>query len=113
MIISFKTTNTTNSDVSLQIDGITIQSEYLYKGQDITFEIESEHITNYSVITIENSDIIYDISESVRDMINNYVKPVIKTPVKSTEVIKRDQPESNLGWDKSNGVMKMTFDDLD
>lgn len=78
MDFTFTVTNTTSSDVDLKIDGETIQSHFVFQGDKVTFTLTDRQINKASLITIENSDIVYDVTESCKQKVANYVKPTVK-----------------------------------
>lgn len=78
MNISFKVINTTNSDIILKIDGIISQNNFGYQGEQVEFCLTDSQIMNASSITIENSDIVYDITQSCKSKVSNYKKPIIE-----------------------------------
>ena len=103
MTINFKIMNTTSSDVVLKIDGTVITSQFVYKDSQAEFSLEDKQISNALSITIENSDVIYDITESCKQRINNYVKPIYKVepelsiPIEDYQSYDDDDDPLNLG----------------
>lgn len=78
MNISFKVTNTNNSIIELKIDGRVSQSEFVNKDEQVEFVLSDEQVKTSKSITIENSDIVYDITQSCKDQVLNYKKPVVE-----------------------------------
>lgn len=78
MTINFKITNTTSSEVVLKIDGTVISSQFIPMNTQSEFSLDSVQVENANSITIENSDVIYDITESCKRRVDQYIKPVLK-----------------------------------
>lgn len=78
MTINFRITNTTSSEVILKVDEVAISSQFVSLNDQAEFSLDSDQVINAISITLENSDVIYDITDMCKRKINDYVKPVIK-----------------------------------
>lgn len=78
MTLSFKITNTTSSEVELKVDNQTVQSEFACEGSSVTFTLTDTQINKSKLITIENSDVVYDLTQSCKEHLEKTPKQIIK-----------------------------------
>lgn len=78
MNLIFSVTNTTTSDVELKVNGQIIESHFVQSGEEVKFTIPGELVIDGNVITIENSDMIYDITDQCRTRLAASEKPIVK-----------------------------------